>query len=85
MIVNLEILVQLIVVVGFISGGFKYIVISPLQRVIEALGKGVECLNRNIERLQDQQHGLDKRLGIVEEQIKVINHRIGDVEEVVHK
>lgn len=83
--INLEVAGQLIVIAVFVCGCFKYIVISPLQGAIEGLGKGVESLNKNLEKLQEQQHAIDKRLGVAEEQIKVANHRLSDLEEVVRK
>lgn len=85
MLIDLEIAGQLIIVAGFICGCFKYIVINPLQHAIEALGNGVECLNRNLERLQDQQHDLEKRVVALEQSVKSAHHRIDTLEELIRK
>lgn len=85
MVVDLEIAVQLVVITGFICGCFKWIVINPLSRAIEALGKAVSCLNNNLEKLREEQHELAKQIVAVEQSVKSAHHRIDNVEEMVRK
>lgn len=81
----LSVLVQLTVIAGFIGGGINYIVIRPLGGAIKLLTGTIGELKDTIKEMRDTQHSIDKRLGIVEEQIKVANHRINDLEEVMRK
>ena len=82
---NLDSLVQLVVVAGFIGAGINYIIIRPLGQAIQALQATIIEFKKLVDKLQETQHDIDKRLSITEEQIKVANHRIDDLEEVIRK
>lgn len=60
-------------------------IINPLAAAIKTLQVAINDFKSVVSKMQDNQHEHDKRLGILEEQIKVVNHRIGDLEEVMRK
>lgn len=85
----MELLVQITVVAGFVGGiigwAIKQGIINPLSAAIKTLQVAINDFKSVVSKMQDNQHEHDKRLGILEEQIKVVNHRIGDLEEVMRK
>lgn len=85
MVIDLEIAVQLVVITGFICGCFKWIVIDPLSKAIDALGKAVACLNNNLERLREEQHELAKQIVAIEQSVKSAHHRLDTVEDAMRK
>ena len=85
----MELLVQITAVAGFVGGilgwAIKQGIINPLAAAIKTLQVAINDFKSVVSKMQDNQHEHDKRLGILEEQIKVVNHRIGDLEEVMRK
>jgi hypothetical protein len=84
-----ELLVQITAVAGFVGGiigwAIKQGIINPLATAIKLLQTTISEFKKVVDKMQDNQHEHDKRLGIVEEQMKVANHRISDLEEVMRK
>jgi len=77
-----SIIVALLALAGTLSGSWlahrKSVALIAYR--LEQLEKKVEQHNRVVERTYD----LEKAVDVIEEQIKVANHRIGDLE-VYHK
>lgn len=73
------ILVALISLVGTLGGSFGGILTANKLTTyrIQQLEKKVEKHNNVIERV----YNLEKNEAVMEEEIKVVNHRIGDLEE----
>jgi hypothetical protein len=66
-----EILVALVSLIGTLVGSFSGIIIS---------GKLTAYRIEQLEKKVDKHNSFAERMPIVEEQIKVINHRISDLE-----
>jgi hypothetical protein len=70
---------------GIIGWAIKQGIINPLSTAIETLQSTIVELKKVVDKMQENQHDIDKRLGILEEQLKVANHRIEDLErEAMH-
>ncbi len=72
---------QLISVLGSALGSFAGIMVNSrlMNYRIEQLEKKVDKHNKVIDRVYE----LEKRDAVVEEEIKVANHRISDLEQLV--
>ncbi len=69
---NTEIVTALLALIGTLSGSFGGILVSS------------KLTNYRLERLEKQvaeHNNYARRMPVVEEQIKVINHRVADLEE----
>ena len=69
---NTEIIVALLALIGTLSGSFGGILVSS------------KLTNYRLEKLEKQvaeHNNYARRMPVVEEQIKVINHRVADLEE----
>ena len=79
---NDVVLVGLISLIGTIVGTFGGIITSSklTNYRIEQLEKKVEKHNNVVERV----YSLEKQEAVIEEEIKVINHRIEDLEAYHH-
>lgn len=78
--INLTVLVQIITIVLFVCGIINYVILKPLSQAIAMLNITISELKAVVEKVKENQHDIDKRLGILEEKIEVINHRISDLE-----
>ena len=80
---NSEIIVSLVTLVGSALGTFAGIVINTklTNYRIEQLEKKQDKHNEVIERV----YHLEQHDAVVDEEIKVANHRIEDLEREVHK
>ncbi len=78
-----EIIVALITLVGTLIGTFSGIVVGTklINYRIEQLEKKVDKHNQVIDRV----YKLEQRDAVVDEEIKVANHRISDLEEQTHQ
>ena len=78
---EVEYLPQLISVLGSAIGTFAGIMVNSrlMNYRIEQLEKKVDMHNKVIDRV----YKLEKRDAVVEEEIKVANHRISDLEQLV--
>ena len=76
----MEYLPQLISVLGSAIGTFAGIMVNSrlMNYRIEQLEKKVDMHNKVIDRV----YKLEKRDAVVEEEIKVANHRINDLEQL---
>ncbi len=74
-----EVIIALITLVGSLLGTFSGIVVSTklVNYRIEELEKKVDKHNSVIDRV----YKLEQRGAVMEEEIKVANHRIGDMED----
>lgn len=85
----MELIVQFTAIAGFVGGiigwAIKQGIINPLATAIETLQITIVGLKNLVDKMQQSQHEQDKEMGIMQEQIKVINHRLGDIEEVMRK
>jgi hypothetical protein len=73
---NDEIIVAIVAMIGTLIGSFGGIVTSS------------KLTNFRLEKLEqkvDKHNGFAERMPVLEEQIKVINHRLKDVEELTAK
>lgn len=79
---NDVVLVALISLIGTLGGTFGGIITSSklTNYRIEQLEKKVEKHNNVVERV----YSLEKQEAVIEEEIKVINHRIEDLEAYHH-
>lgn len=84
----MELIVQFIAVAVFVGGiigwAIKQGIINPLSTAIKALQATINEFKQAVDKMQESQHDIDKRLGIVEEMLKVANHRISDLEVMKH-
>jgi hypothetical protein len=80
---EMEYLPQLISVLGSAIGTFAGIMVNSklINFRIEQLEKKVDKHNKVIDRVYE----LEKRDAVVEEEIKVANHRINDLEQLVSR
>lgn len=78
-----EIIVALITLLGTLIGTFSGIVVGTklINYRIEQLEKKVDKHNQVIDRV----YKLEQRDAVVDEEIKVANHRISDLEEQTHQ
>ncbi|MBP2635065.1 MAG: hypothetical protein H6Q72_972 [Firmicutes bacterium] len=65
---------------GVIAGITKYVVVNPLQTAISTLNKTVEELKNMLDRMEQDQRDIDKRLVAVEESSKSAHKRIDGLE-----
>lgn len=84
-----SVIVSAITIIGFAGYIARWCInsgiIKPLCNAIKALQNTIDDLKKAINKIQANQHEQDKRIGILEEQIKVVNHRVRDLEEVTRK
>ena len=80
---GIEYLPQLISVLGSAVGTFAGIMVNSrlVNFRIEQLEKKVDKHNKVIDRVYE----LEKRDAVVEEEIKVANHRINDLEQLANR
>lgn len=78
-----EIICALIALLGSLGGSLGGIVVSSKLTVyrIEQLEKKMEKHNNVIERV----YKLEERSAVVDEEIKVANHRIADIEASINR
>lgn len=85
----LSIIAASIPILAFFGGIARWCIksgiVNPLRALLLSLQKTVDKLNSIIIEMQKGQHNQEMRISILEEQMKVANHRIGDLEEVTKK
>lgn len=79
---NLSNTVQIISIVGFASVSVKYLIVNPLQTAIDSLQKAIVKMETLLERLEQDQKSMDKRLVVCEESTKSAHKRLDSLEVV---
>ena len=72
--------VQIISIVGFIAVLIKMLIVDPLQTAINSLNAATKELKNMLDRLEQDQRCIDKRLVAVEESAKSAHRRLDGVE-----
>ena len=67
------------VVLGFLCGGFSYVVLRPLNRAIEALNKAVGELRMELLTAENRRHELEKSVVEVDQRARSAHHRIDEL------
>jgi septal ring factor EnvC (AmiA/AmiB activator) len=78
-VVTLEILnmiAQSVVIAGFLTGAFSYIVLTPLNKSIEGLRTIVQELKDELRYSEQRRHELQERVAKVEASAASAHHRI---------
>lgn len=85
--ITLTNMVQVFTISGILFGAvctvFKYAVISPLQKSIEALSKTIEKLQASVDEEKNMRHELELYIVKVDDRAKSLQHRVDRLEEVV--
>jgi biopolymer transport protein ExbB/TolQ len=80
----LDSIVQWITILGALltltSYLLKHMIVSPLQTAITTLKDAVNELKKMLEKVEDVQQDIDKRLVAVEQSAKSAHHRLGRLE-----
>lgn len=85
---TMEVMIQICSVISFISAAIAYVVIRPLDKSINELGRSLTKLETQIDRLatsiddeKEERMKLHSELVKVEESVKSAHHRIDRLEE----
>ena len=71
---------QSVVIAGFLTGAFSYIVLTPLNKSIEGLRVIVQELKDEIRYSEKRRHELQERVVKVEASVASAHHRIDGLE-----
>jgi septal ring factor EnvC (AmiA/AmiB activator) len=84
--VTLEIIntiAQSVVIAGFLTGAFSYIVLTPLNKSIEGLRTIVQELKDELRYSEKRRHDLQERVAKVEASAASAHHRIDRIDRLV--
>jgi cell division protein FtsB len=85
-VVTLEILnmvAQSVVITGFLTGAFSYIVLTPLNKSIEGLRTIVQELKDELRYSEQRRHELQERVAKVEASAASAHHRIDRLDNII--
>jgi septal ring factor EnvC (AmiA/AmiB activator) len=85
-VVTLEILnmiAQSVVIAGFLTGAFSYIVLTPLNKSIEGLRTIVQELKDELRYSEQRRHELQERVAKVEASAASAHHRIDRIDNLL--
>jgi septal ring factor EnvC (AmiA/AmiB activator) len=85
-VVTLEILnmiAQSVVIAGFLTGAFSYIVLTPLNKSIEGLRTIVQELKDELRYSEQRRHELQERVAKVEASAASAHHRIDRLDNLI--
>jgi septal ring factor EnvC (AmiA/AmiB activator) len=84
--VTLEIIntiAQSVVIAGFLTGAFSYIVLTPLNKSIEGLRTIVQELKDELRYSEKRRHDLQERVAKVEASAASAHHRIDRIDSII--
>ncbi len=85
-VVNMEIIntvAQSVVIAGFLTGAFSYIVLTPLNKSIEGLRTIVQELKDELRYSEQRRHELQERVAKVEASAASAHHRLDRIDDVL--
>ena len=74
---------QSVVIAGFLTGAFSYIVLTPLNKSIEGLRTIVQELKDELRYSEKRRHDLQERVAKVEASAASAHHRIDRIDRLV--
>jgi|GEM_PF-1310991 len=85
-VVNMEIIntvAQSVVIAGFLTGAFSYIVLTPLNKSIEGLRTIVQELKDELRYSEQRRHELQERIAKVEVSAASAHHRPNHIDDIL--
>lgn len=74
---------QSVVIAGFLTGAFSYIVLTPLNKSIEGLRTIVQELKDELRYSEQRRHELQERVAKVEASAASAHHRIDRIDNII--
>lgn len=74
---------QSVVIAGFLTGAFSYIVLTPLNKSIEGLRTIVQELKDELRYSEQRRHELQERVAKVEASTASAHHRLDRLDNLV--
>lgn len=74
---------QSVVIAGFLTGAFSYIVLTPLNKSIEGLRTIVQELKDELRYSEQRRHELQERVAKVEASAASAHHRLDRLDNLV--
>ena len=74
---------QSVVIAGFLTGAFSYIVLTPLNKSIEGLRTIVQELKDELRYSEQRRHELQERVAKVEAGVANANHRLDRIDSII--
>ena len=74
---------QSVVIAGFLTGAFSYIVLTPLNKSIEGLRTIVQELKDELRYSEQRRHELQERVAKVEASAASAHHRIDRIDRLI--
>lgn len=74
---------QSVVIAGFLTGAFSYIVLTPLNKSIEGLRTIVQELKDELRYSEQRRHELQERVAKVEASASSAHHRIDRLDNLI--
>ena len=79
----MNMIAQSVVIAGFLTGAFSYIVLTPLNKSIESLRTIVQELKDELRYSEQRRHELQERVAKVEASAASAHHRIDRLDNLV--
>ena len=79
----LNMIAQSVVIAGFLTGAFSYIVLTPLNKSIEGLRTIVQELKDELRYSEQRRHELQERVAKVEASAASAHHRIDRLDNLI--
>lgn len=79
----LNMITQSVVIAGFLTGAFSYIVLTPLNKSIEGLRTIVQELKDELRYSEQRRHELQERVAKVEASAASAHHRIDRLDNLI--
>ena len=79
----LNMIAQSVVIAGFLTGAFSYIVLTPLNKSIEGLRTIVQELKDELRYSEQRRHELQERVAKVEASAASAHHRLDRLDNLV--
>jgi len=77
---DVNILANWTVVLGFIAGGFYYLILRPLSRAIANLDTAIGELRMDLLTAENRRHELEVRVAEIDQRARSAHHRIDRLE-----
>ena len=79
----MNMIAQSVVIAGFLTGAFSYIVLTPLNKSIEGLRTIVQELKDELRYSEQRRHELQERVAKVEASAASAHHRIDRLDNLI--
>ena len=79
----MNMIAQSVVIAGFLTGAFSYIVLTPLNKSIESLRTIVQELKDELRYSEQRRHELQERVAKVEASAASAHHRIDRLDNLI--